>query len=189
MPHYPYVFDSRCALRPRTADWLTNRIASTDPLVYNTVDSRAQKYERYAEQVRCVLTHARRLLDTLESRGLLEDATIVVNGDHGSRIPTAFSERHDARRRRADRQRLTGIRSRRCTRSSAPGVPPGYDAATRCRSSNCSNHHLGGEPLSEPSSCRVFLLEERGDGTSHGGRAEVLRTVSRAWQDNCKEDR
>ena len=29
-------------------------------------------------------------LDTLESRGLLAEATIVVNGDHGSRIPEHF---------------------------------------------------------------------------------------------------
>ncbi len=90
MPHYPYIFDRRCELRPRTSDWLTNRIASTDPLAYNTVDSRAQKYDRYAEQVRCVLTLIDGLLDNLESRGLLDDAIIVINGDHGSRIPLHF---------------------------------------------------------------------------------------------------
>ena len=82
LPHYPYVFDERCELRSSTSDWLTNRISSTDVLIYNTPDSRAQKYERYAEQTRCLLTLLDGLLDGLESRGLLDDAIIVVHGDH-----------------------------------------------------------------------------------------------------------
>ena len=163
LPHYPYVFDGRCTLRPRTSDWLTNRIASTDPLVYNTADSRAQKYERYVEQVRCVLTMLDGLLTQLDRRGLLENATVIVNGDHGSRIPRHFPSGTtlaagvlDDADYRDTFSTLYAIKS--------PGVSPGYDADP-APLVELLNHHLGGEPLRSQSSCRVFLLEEDGQGT------------------------
>ncbi len=108
VPHYPYVFDERCELRPRAADWLTNHIAPTDSPVYNTADSRALKYQRYSDQVRCVLSMLDDLLDTLDSRGLLEEATIVLNGDHGSRIAEHFPSGINARWRLAHRNGLSG---------------------------------------------------------------------------------
>lgn len=160
MPHYPYVYDSRCNLRPRAADWLTNHITSADPLVYNTAQSRAQKYERYTDQVRCVITMLDRLLDTLESRGLLKDATFIVNGDHGSRIPTHFpsgatlaggvltdSDYRDTF------STLYAIRT--------PGMQPGY-VQEPALVVNLLDHHLAGEPLKQESSCRVFLTEDAG---------------------------
>lgn len=166
LPHYPYLFDQRCGLRASTADWLTNRIASPDVRVYNTAQSRAQKYERYAEQTRCVLTLIDNLLDDLGSRGLLDDAIIIIHGDHGSRIPvhwpsgvalrggvlsdSDFSDTFST---------LYAIR--------APGVPAGYDDGPLSLV-ELLNHHLGGEPLSAPSSCRVFLLDENGGGRLAG---------------------
>ncbi len=163
LPHYPYVFDGRCTLRSRTSDWLTNRIASTDPLVYNTADSRAQKYERYVEQVRCVLTMIDGLLTQLDRRGLLDNATVIVNGDHGSRIPRHFPSGTtlaagvlDEADYRDTFSALYAIRS--------PGVSPGYDADP-APLVELLNHHLGGEPLRTQSSCKVFLLEEDGRGT------------------------
>jgi hypothetical protein len=162
LPHYPYVFDRRCELRPSTSDWLSNHIASTDVLVYNTADSRAQKYERYVDQVRCLLTLIDGLLDDLDSRGLLDDAVVIVNGDHGSRIPvhypsgvtlasgvltdSDFSDTFSA---------LYAIH--------APGVQSGYDAASLSLV-QLLNQHVAGEPLRAPDSCRVFLLEEKGGG-------------------------
>lgn len=161
LPHYPYVFDGRCALRPRTADWLTNRIASTDALVYNTADSRVQKYERYFEQIRCVLTMLDELLTKLDERGLLANATIIVNGDHGSRIPRYFPRGTTL---------ASGVLSDEDYSDTfstlyaikAPGVSPGYDAQPEPLV-ELLNHHLGGEPLRAQSSCRVFLLEEDGE--------------------------
>lgn len=162
LPHYPYLFDRRCELRPSMSDWLTNRIAATEAFVYNTAESRAQKYERYAEQTRCVFTLIDALLDDLGSRGLLEDATIVINGDHGSRIPVRFP---------TGMALSTGLLTESDLRDTfstlyairAPGVASGYDEAPRSLV-ELLNHHLGGEPLSTPGSCRVFLLEEKGGG-------------------------
>ena len=163
LPHYPYVFDGRCALRSRTSDWLTNRISSTDPLVHNTADSRAQKYDRYVEQVRCVLTMLDDLLTKLDERGLLDDATIIVNGDHGSRIPRHFpSGTTLARGMLSDEDYRDTFSTLYAIK--APGVSPGYDDRPEPLV-ELLNHHLGGEPLREQNSCRVFLLEERGAGT------------------------
>jgi hypothetical protein len=163
MPHYPYVFDRRCELRPRTSDWLTNRIASTDVLVYNTAESRVQKYERYAEQIRCVVTLLDDLLADLDARGLLADATIVIQGDHGSRIPLHYPSGLTLARGvltdtdfRDTFSTLYAIR--------APGVSPGYDDRPLAVV-ELLNQHFGGEPLSAPGSCRVFLLEEKGSGS------------------------
>lgn len=162
LPHYPYVFDRRCELRSSTSDWLSNHIASTDVLVYNTADSRAQKYERYADQVRCVLTLLDHLLDDLDRRGLLDDATVIVNGDHGSRIPVHYP---------SGLTLASGVLTDNDFRDTfsalyaihAPGVPAGYDEENRSLV-ELLNHHLGGEPWRAPGSCRVFLLEEKGGG-------------------------
>ncbi len=156
VPHYPYVFDERCELRPRAADWLTNHIAPTDAPVYNTADSRALKYQRYTEQVRCVLSMLDDLLDTLDSRGLLAEATIVVNGDHGSRIAEHFP---------SGMTLGSGLLTETDYRDTfstlyaikAPDVQPGY-VQRPAPVVNLLDHYLGGEPLSEQSSCRVFLI-------------------------------
>ncbi len=85
LPHYPYAYDAECRLRPRTADWLN----AGSPLSFprrNDARSRAVRYPAYLEQVLC--TH--RLLDELfagmRDAGKFDDTTIVVHGDHGSRI-------------------------------------------------------------------------------------------------------
>jgi len=166
MPHYPYIFDRHCELRPHTSEWLTNHIASTDLLVYNTVDSRAQQYDRYAEQIRCALTLIDGLLDDLESRGLLRDAIIVVNGDHGSRIPLHFPSGKTLASGVLTDSDLSDTFSALYA-IHAPGVSPGYDAGPLSLV-ELLNHHPSGEPLSAPSSCRVFLLEEKGEGRLTG---------------------
>jgi len=166
LPHYPYVFDRRCQLRSSTSDWLTNHIATTDGVVYNTADSRVQKYERYAEQTRCLLTLMDGLFDDLAKRGLLDDAIIVVNGDHGSRIPEHFP---------SGLTLTKGVLTDRDFSDTfsalyaihAPGVPSGYDDDP-LPLVELLNHHLAGEPLRAPDSCRVFLLVENGGGSLTG---------------------
>jgi hypothetical protein len=166
LPHYPYLFDRRCELRTSTADWLTNRIASPDVRVYNTKQSRAEKYERYAEQTRCVLELVDDLLDKLDSRGLLEDAIIVLNGDHGSRIPVHWPSGVALRSGVLSDSDFSDTFSTLYA-IRAPGVSAGYDDAPLSLV-ELLNHHLGGEPLSAPSSCRVFLLDENGGGRLAG---------------------
>jgi arylsulfatase A-like enzyme len=103
------------------------------------------------------------LLVQLDRRGLLDDATIIINGDHGSRIPLHFPSGttlaagvlEDADYRDTF-STLFAIK--------APEVSPGYDAAP-APLVGLLNQHLAGEPLHAESSCGVFLLEEDGKGT------------------------
>jgi hypothetical protein len=162
VPHYPYVFDDRCELRPRAADWLTSHIASSDLPVYNTADSRALRYQRYTNQVHCVLSMLDRLLDTLDSRGLLQEATIIVNGDHGSRIAEHFPSGSTL---------AGGVLTETDYRDTfstlyaikSPGVETGY-VQRPVPLVNLLDHYLNGEPLSEQSSCRVFLISGDASG-------------------------
>ncbi len=71
-PHYPYVMDSECRIKP-VAAWVNRR----SPL---TIE---QRYEAYFEQLDCVLLQLGKIFDALP-----EDAIIIINGDHGSRITT-----------------------------------------------------------------------------------------------------
>jgi hypothetical protein len=167
LPHYPYVFDEHCALRPRTADWLTNHITSPYSLVYNTAESRAQKYQHYAAQVRCTLRMLDEFFDALDNSGLLVDATVVVNGDHGSRIPAHFpsgSTLAGGVLTEADyRDTFSTLYAIR-----APGVTPAY-VQQPASLVNLLDHYLGREPLREENSCRVFLI--------NGAAGPVLTTV------------
>jgi hypothetical protein len=74
MPHSPYVYDASCRVRP-VSEWLQHNSGSyTD------------RYQRYGDQVECLLSRMDDLLDSLKAAGLLERTTIVLHGDHGSRI-------------------------------------------------------------------------------------------------------
>ncbi len=87
IPHHPYILDASCRPRPQIEEWLYNS-APLPPseLVRNTDATRAERYRRYFDQIRC----SQRLLDgvfrTMEKAGLWQVATVIIHGDHGSRI-------------------------------------------------------------------------------------------------------
>jgi len=85
LPHYPYAFDAACNLRPDPAHWLL----ASDPAAAprrNTDASRAERYPLYLDQMQCVHARVHALLERLDAAGLLANATVIVQGDHGSRI-------------------------------------------------------------------------------------------------------
>ncbi len=86
MPHAPYLFDARCALRTDPGEWMARRLPGGGRGPRQTPHSRAARYEAYLQQVECVTTRVGELLDVLERRGLLDRAVVIVHGDHGSRI-------------------------------------------------------------------------------------------------------
>ncbi len=72
------VYDADCNIN--AFPWF-NRIG--DP---NDEETRRQRYRQYFGQVQCGISMMRQFLESLDSRGLLAEATIVIQGDHGSRI-------------------------------------------------------------------------------------------------------
>ena len=82
LPHYPYVWDRACALRPSPREWLAASDAGASPR-RNTDASRARRYPLYLDQVECVSARLDALFSGMPD---FDEATIVVQGDHGSRI-------------------------------------------------------------------------------------------------------
>ncbi len=82
LPHYSYVFEDDCRIVEDEKQWL-NR---TQRSGYNSPNGRKERYKRYFKQTRCLHTALTRIYDALASTGLYEMATIIVHGDHGSRI-------------------------------------------------------------------------------------------------------
>jgi arylsulfatase A-like enzyme len=80
-PHEPFVYDENCALLPRER-W---RSPKDDDFKTRTADNRTELYDRYAAQVRCTMRIVGEIVDAIP-RPLQDDATIIVHGDHGSRL-------------------------------------------------------------------------------------------------------
>jgi len=85
-PHSPYVLDSEC--RPKTV-WpsfprnLTQRLGLTGSALQA---ARRESYLGYFDQVRCTYKKLEKLLDEMGKVDELKDSTIILMGDHGSRI-------------------------------------------------------------------------------------------------------
>ncbi len=88
IPHYPYVLDQSCGVRPNIEDWLSNvpSSAAQQDLVQNSAASRNERYRRYFEQVRCQQLLLGRLFDAMREANVWRDAIVIIHGDHGSRI-------------------------------------------------------------------------------------------------------
>lgn len=83
LPHSPYMYNADCSpiLDPNRWDVNYNLVLPT-----NTPDSRERRYRAYFQQALCAEKQVADLFDAMKKAGIYDDATIVVNGDHGSRI-------------------------------------------------------------------------------------------------------
>jgi hypothetical protein len=124
IPHHPYSMDSNCRIRRPVMTWRVHLPGYTKMYEANTAASRLARYEEYIPQVRCALSKVKELLDALKARGLYDNATIIVHGDHGSRLvnvrPTAKNRRSITPQDYSDAfLALYAVKS--------PGILPGYD--------------------------------------------------------------
>ncbi|MFK7897002.1 MAG: hypothetical protein AB8G23_14250 [Myxococcota bacterium] len=100
LPHGPYVFDASCNLTGNPFGWLSHR-----PLHgrENTTEGRRIRYEQYFDQIRCTMTRLDRFFGELKANGKWRHATILIHGDHGSRLyKTRVLGRNQERLTRAD---------------------------------------------------------------------------------------
>ena len=86
LPHGPYIWDSQCRLRPDARQWRSRRLYHDDLAAVGTTAFRELAYKDYFEQVHCVVLLLDNLFESMAEAGIMQDATIVVHGDHGSRI-------------------------------------------------------------------------------------------------------
>lgn len=87
IPHNPYSIDSNCKIRRPVVDWKLIELPTvlSDGRV-NSDSSRAARYDDYVDQTQCALAKVGELIDALKSAGKFEGSTIIIHGDHGSRI-------------------------------------------------------------------------------------------------------
>ncbi|MFQ6017418.1 MAG: hypothetical protein ACE5KF_04425 [Kiloniellaceae bacterium] len=128
IPHGAYVFDRDCRLRTDLLTWLGAIDPAAPAPFTNTPGSRAVRYRWYFDQVRCVHRKLAALFAAMKETGVFEHATIVVHGDHGSRIALLESNI-----RFADRLSETDLIDNHSTLFAvrAPGLAPGYDRRPR----------------------------------------------------------
>lgn len=117
LPHYPYIYEPNCDIRMPMLGW-KNRAAPTP-----TARTRAVRYALYLEQVRCTLGKLRVLFERMKAAGRFADATIIIHGDHGSRI-TVTDPRDENRDRLTAEDLVDGFSTLFAVK--APGYAPGY---------------------------------------------------------------
>jgi arylsulfatase A-like enzyme len=85
LPHAPHILGENCEItdHPFTDPYDLALDYESDVLA---AKARTEHYRRYFQQVHCINKRIRVLLDKMKVSGLLRDATIVITGDHGSRI-------------------------------------------------------------------------------------------------------
>jgi hypothetical protein len=82
IPHAGYLFRDDCSISdPDQWDGYGRRTP-----VLNTPDQRMARYNLYLSQLTCASNLMEELFDTLKRIGAYDEATIIVHGDHGSRI-------------------------------------------------------------------------------------------------------
>jgi hypothetical protein len=82
IPHFPYIYDNMCNLY-HSDHW---EFPVDLPPKLNDKDSRARRYGRYLEQVRCLHRKLDAMFQVWKKVGVFDGLVIVVHGDHGSKI-------------------------------------------------------------------------------------------------------
>lgn len=82
-PHSPYVLDAHCQLLHNPFNWMEN-ISMGEPI--STPLLVRQRNKMYFQQTHCWLLRLDYFFQRLKKAGILDSATIIVQGDHGHRI-------------------------------------------------------------------------------------------------------
>jgi len=86
LPHAPFMLDRHCSPMKEVRRWAGRSNLLWAYGVTNTPEEWARRYQAYFAQSRCAHARLGRILDLLSGRPGLEDAVIVIHGDHGSKI-------------------------------------------------------------------------------------------------------
>ena len=107
LPHSPYFLDKECSFDYDGNFFIKEKL--------NVV------YERYIKQTQCAHTLVDQILNKLDSNKEAQDSTIIIHGDHGSRIPW----KRDGTVSFTDEEYIQWFSTFFSIRS--PEVTPGYD--------------------------------------------------------------
>jgi hypothetical protein len=125
LPHYPYAYNASCE-QPRASTFLNRNDydrANVAGGIMNVPEGRAERYRGYFQQMLCAQKKFDALIAAIPP-SLRQDAIIIVQGDHGSRIslvdPTTVAKAEPSASDYADMySTLFAVRS--------PSIERGYD--------------------------------------------------------------
>lgn len=86
IPHSSYLLDERCVVRSDFEPWRARLITEQESDRPHTEKSRQVAYEGYAKQLQCTNRLLSNFFARLKASGHFDRATIIIHGDHGSRI-------------------------------------------------------------------------------------------------------
>lgn len=86
LPHRGFVLDENCGLKQDPGSWYDHPHLGLVSGQRLSGQSRRERYIEYFKQVRCTRNLMGGVMEALEKSGSLDSATIVIHGDHGSRI-------------------------------------------------------------------------------------------------------
>ena len=115
MPHYPYIYNELCNLY-HSEDW--ERPVDLPPKM-NDRQSRARRYGRYFEQVKCLHRKLDAMFQGWKKVDIFDRLVIVAHGDHGSKI------REHTERELSPTDYVDTFSTLFAARQ--PGLPAGYD--------------------------------------------------------------
>lgn len=166
-PHFGYLFHADCEIK-RDSDTWTNRTLpfhqSRQPT--NTPASRIERYKAYFAQIRCLQHQLQAFFDKLRAAGRYDESTIIIHGDHGSRI-AIWNPSITVHERLSDRDIIDNYSTLYAVKQ--PGVPPAYDLTERSIQALFAETFLG-RPLRPESGDIVLRGAQRfernpGDGS------------------------
>lgn len=156
LPHQPYFLTSDCRLRDFD-DWYNRKLYHDDLSRVSSSAFRNEAYQRYFEQTTCLLGALDDLFGAMRKRGIFEAATIIVHGDHGSRI-TIHDPVFENAGQLTPRDLIDAYSALFAIR--APGVASGYD--TRMRSvQDLFGEYVLGLPPKKPGNGIYLAPSER----------------------------
>ena len=84
IPHSPFARAADCSVNYSGPLWM--RFATYSGEVANNETTRGPRYLAYLAQAACSLSVLDRLFAKMRALGIYDEATIIVHGDHGSRV-------------------------------------------------------------------------------------------------------
>jgi len=123
LPHSPYAYDDRCELKQNIKGWLNGWLRAPNGRRNDTA-SRKRRYPLYLDQVACTHRKLAEVFEAMQRRGQFDDAIIIVQGDHGSRIDLG-SPRHRIARSLSKRDYVDAFSTLYAIK--LPGSGPVYD--------------------------------------------------------------
>ena len=155
IPHSAYILDDDCIVRSNLEMWRSRKAKIYSVNQANTESSRISTYMAYIKQLRCTNQLLAEFFDQLRSSGQFESATIILHGDHGSRINLSWASAGNFERL-VDSDFKDGFPTLFATKT--PGTKAGYSGTPKTLSRLLAEA-MG---VKGPEETQIFLFSGKG---------------------------